>query len=156
MMKEIGEFAFRVICCAFIGSILNCIIQDTKLREIIKFISALLLTLTILEPITSLDYSEILDLEVSYVDDAVYYQNTGITQTKKILNQRIQDEIEAYILTEAHQIGADLTVEITIGEDSLPQKVFLHGKITPSAKLHLEHFLESTLAIAKENQIWTG
>lgn len=155
-MKALGEFAFRIVCCAFISSTLNCIIQDAKLKEFIKLISALILTLTILQPIKSLDLPSMLDLGVTYQEDGIYYRDTGKIQTQKAIRQRIKEETEAYILAEAHQINADIAVTVTVGEDSLPKRVYFQGKLTPSAKTHLESFLESTLSIAKENLIWTG
>ena len=155
-MAEIREFAFRVICCAFICSVLNCFVQETKLREMIKLMCAFVLALTVIGSIVDLDLSALLNWETSYQKDAYAYRNMGEAQTQRAMKQRIKEEVEAYILAEANQINADISIEVTVGEEYLPSKVYLRGEITPQAKKHMKQFLESTLSLAKENQIWTG
>ena len=155
-MADIQKYIFQVICCAFVCAILNFLVQETKFQEIIKMINALILTLTIIQPIGDLNFDKMLQYDISYIEDAAYYRDIGEGQAQKALKQRIKEELETYILAEAKETNSEVTVEVMVGQDLTPEKVYLHGKVTPSAKQHLESFLTSQLSVAKENQIWTG
>ena len=68
------------------------------------------------------------------------------------------DKAEAYILEIAGQLSASVTVEVSVGGDSIPvpQSVRLDGAVTPYAKSRLQTIISEELGISKENQIWTS
>lgn len=155
-MQEIRDFIFGIICCAFICSVLNCLVEKNGHHELIHLLSGLGLTLVIITSVTDLDLGTLLSWDISFQEDANYYSNIGEEQARRALQQRIKEETEAYIQAEANQQNVDLAVNITIGAENLPDKVYLHGNVPPSVKAHMECFLEENLSVSKENQIWTG
>lgn len=155
-MAQIYKFIFQVICCAFICAILNRLLAETRFQPIIKLVGALVLTLMIIQPILNYDFGQQLSLDLPLVEDAAYYRNIGEEEAQRILQQRIKEELETYILAEAKERHADITVDVIIGEENLPEKIYLYGKVSPETRNDLGSFLESNLSVPKENQIWTG
>lgn len=68
----------------------------------------------------------------------------------------IKEETEAYILDKAADLHANLHVEVTVGEDSLPMAVTLSGEASPYARRQIQAIIANDLGISKENQKWIG
>ena len=68
----------------------------------------------------------------------------------------IKSETEAYILDTARSLQAEVTVEVSVNEENVPDSVTVSGAVSPYVRRQLQRIIESDLGIAKENQKWTG
>ena len=74
------------------------------------------------------------------------------------INAIIIEQLQAYILDKAADLGAELEVEILMPDDGSgqPQGVVLRGAVSPYAKTRLQQIIAEDLDIAKEKQQWIG
>jgi hypothetical protein len=70
--------------------------------------------------------------------------------------QCISENLEAYILDKAGRDNISLTVDVTLGEDLVPEMIQIQGKWDQHIKQELTEIIEKELGVAKENQIWIG
>ena len=68
----------------------------------------------------------------------------------------LRSRLEEYILEKAASLDTALSVTVTLGEDNLPEMVYLRGSCAPGTKAELASMMETDLGISKENQLWTG
>lgn len=155
-MDSFREYVLAVVASAMICAVISNLFQNSSLKELVRLLGGLMLTLTVIKPITDIDFSALSQWELPYMQDAAYYRKQGEVQADEAISERIKAETEAYILAEAERMKAKIQVEIMLNEDCIPYKADLRGNISPVVRQHMQTFLETTFAIAKENQIWTG
>jgi hypothetical protein len=70
--------------------------------------------------------------------------------------ERIIQQTQAYILDKARSLDAELTVEVFLGDGTIPVPigVRLEGNISPYARKLLSQMLQDDLGIPAEEQIW--
>lgn len=125
-------------------------------KQLIRLLCGIVMTLVILRPLAGwrceLDLSSVKDA----LDAGSREASVGQYLAREEQIRRITAGVESYILDKAAREGADLTVEVTLGEDLLPAGAVLRGKASREAKENLSRMLEQDLGITKENQLWTG
>ena len=85
---------------------------------------------------------------------------TGVeVQNREALAAIIKSKTEAYILDKAHELGLDVSADVTVEMESAypyPAFVQITGAFTPQQQETLTRYIEENLAIGKERQIWTN
>ena len=68
----------------------------------------------------------------------------------------IKDRTEAYILDKAASMGLSLRVEVILSEEEIPKPITvkLWGTVPPYTKTRLRNWMEDTLGIGEEDQLW--
>ena len=148
-------YILSVICAAFLCAIVSAMVEKkSTVGMVLKLICGIFLTFTVVKPITDirLEDMDFLSLELSQEAQAV--ANMGVSQREGDIAAIIKQELRAYILDKALDLGATLSVDVTLDEELIPGSVTLTGSITPSTRAIMESILEADLGIAKENQIW--
>lgn len=140
------------ILCALVCTLAG---KGNTLSTLIRLLSGIVLAAVVVSPLvdsSSINLKQFLhqlDLDAA---DAV---NAGITISKEQTSVRIRDSLEAYILDKAEELSADISVELTLAEDTLePIEVTLEGNISPFAKNELETMIRQDLGIPREAVKW--
>lgn len=158
-MENIGRYILSVIAASFVVGILGCVLdQRGPSGGAVRLIGGLFLTFTVISPIVQLDFSGITDFWEQYAVEGDAAAAGGEALAQEEYRTIIIEQVEAYILDKANELGAALTVEVTLSNDDvpLPEEVILRGSVSPYAKSQLQGIIEENLAIAKEKQLWIG
>lgn len=155
-MEKIGGYILSIVAaaalCALSGALLE---ENTAVGKLGKQIAGLLLTVTVISPLTNVHFRDIgqyledLDLE------AEAYADYGEESAGEEMGTIIKSRVEAYILDKASAMDLDIAVGVELGEnDMAPYAVTVNGAVSPYAKEVLAGYMESNLGIARENQQW--
>ena len=141
--------------CAITGALFP---PKTAVGQIAKLLSGILLTVTVISPLTNLSFQNLSDYINNLTNDADSYVAEGTFAAQKELASIIKTETEAYILDKANQMGLQIAVEVVLDENnhSIPSSVTVTGNLSPYTKEALSSYIENTLGIAKEKQIWSS
>ena len=121
---------------------------------VIQMVCGMLIAFSVIKPMGQIslpdfkEYTNSLDKKVSAAVE------TGVNQTKELINLRITESTVSYVQSKASELGASLSVRISLDQDSIPVQIELTGKISPNAKSVLEEIIQTDLGIRKEDQIW--
>ena len=121
---------------------------------VIQMVCGMLIAFAVIKPLGKIslpdfkEYTNSLDKKVSAAVE------TGVNQTKELINLRITESTVSYVQSKASELGASLSVRISLDQNSIPVQIELTGKIAPNAKSILEELIQTDLGIRKEDQIW--
>jgi len=156
-MEGIPQYLISVTAAALFCGIINSFtMKKSTGSTIIKLLTGLLMVVTVLSPWPNIDLREFTDYTLDLSADAQEAMSVGEvyakSQTQEIINQRTQ----AYILDKAALLGIEVNVAVTLDDGSPPKPrgVTISGEASPYAKNVLQQYIESNLAIPKENIIW--
>ena len=147
-----------IVVTALVCAIISDLIQDPVSNAIVKMISGMILTITILAPIGSLDFSSFYDFDISIADAASAAADEGFALSREALYSRIKLETESYIQEKAETMNIDICAEISLSNEDLPVPVsaVISGSVSPFEKQQLQELMETDLRITKENLVWIG
>lgn len=157
-MENLRQYVISVTAAALICGVITSMVKKGGAGELIRMLCGLVLSITVLYPISGL-HLDSLSFDLS---SSVQEGERTAAQGEKITRQSIADiiksETEAYILDKASALGIDLRAEVLLGEDTIPVPVgvILTGAASPYARGQLTDAIEKDLGIPKENQLWTG
>lgn len=151
MMEQVASYIFSLVCGGILCAVLLSFGSD-NLRKLLCGVFMLFLVITPLRDVDldgfSLEYRQIaLDAEAAAGD--------GKKQASEAVVNIITDTCASYILTEAAQLGAEVTVTVELdAETQLPCAAVIRGSVTPYARQMLAGYMADTLGIPKEAQQW--
>lgn len=154
-MEALRQYIISVVAAGLICGVVTGLFPGGTGGSIMKLVCGVFLCYTVLAPVSRI---ELEDLAVSSwtLADGSEAVAAGEQLSEQARDRFIKQDLEAYILDKASQLGADLQVEVALEEGGLPCAVTLTGQIAPYQRQQLERFLTLELGIAKENQQWTG
>ena len=155
-MEALRQYVISVVAAAMLCGIVVRLFPNGSGKQVGKLICGLFLVYTVLSPISRVDFSKLPDFSLRYMDDAEDAAAMGENLARDSMADIIKEETEAYILDKAADLHANLHVEVTVGEDSLPTAVTLSGEASPYARRQIQAIIANDLGIAKENQKWIG
>lgn len=157
-MAALGQYILSVAGAALVCGILCGILKDTGTQGIVKLVCGVFLTLTALRPVADISFVEISRFALPYQAEAAEAALAGEDYARDTLCEIIKADTQAYILDKAAELGADVSVRVSVSQDPIPVPVSVQitGSLSPYNKQKLEQIIERDLNIAKENQIWIG
>ena len=155
-MEGLRQYVISVAAAALICGIVSGMVQNGAAKELVRLLCGLFLAVTALHPLVKLDLSNLGEFVLPYTQEAESVAAMGENMARESMADIIKAESEAYILDKAAELNAEITAQITVGDDQAPAAAKLSGEVSPYARQRLEKILESDLGIAKENQLWTG
>lgn len=155
-MEGIRQYALSLICGAMIVGILTAISEKTGFSRQLRLVGSIFLAGILLSPLVSLKLEALPALGTEYQRQAEEAAAQGEKIRIQNLSSLIQGECEAYILTEARAIGAQVEVEITLttAYPPVPSEVTISGRFDADAENRLSELLSKELGIPKEHQTW--
>lgn len=158
-MGEIRQYLIRVTATAIICGIVTAITgKKGSIPVMIRVMSALLLATVLIAPIVKLRLPEFSDLRDQLRIEGDAFVEEGMLSSREALAAIIKRETEAYILDKAASVGADITVSVSLTEDTLPapKSVQIIGQVSPYGKTWLQQKISEELGIPLEEQKWIG
>lgn len=154
MSHAIGKYLLSVASSAMLLSLSQAMLPKGAVRQIAGFIGGLLVILTVLSPVVSIDPDELSRYVSAF---SVDMETDGITDNSQILSDIIKQRCESYILDKAKELGANLEVSIVLCEDThypYPVSVILKGQVTPEQKMSITEMICLDMGIAPQQQEW--
>lgn len=157
-MSGFSGYVLTVFSAALICGILNGLVKDTCCKDQIRLLTSLFLVVTIVAPVLHIEYSLPITFDDVLSGEAEAIVSEGTDISRQAISEVIKTGAEAYILTKAEALDADITVEVTIGYGEQPslEAVRVYGCVSDNVREQLEEIIARDLGIAKENQIWIG
>lgn len=152
------QYLFSVICACLICGILLSLVKGAASQAIVKLLCSALLAVSILAPLSKVDFSREFALLLPDKMDGDRMARAGEDMARKSLAGIIKENAEAYILDKAAELQGELTVDITVTNEDLPvpAAAMFSGRVSPLEKAWLETIMERDLGIPKENLRWSG
>ena len=157
-MAAIAEYLLSVTGAAMVSAVVLRLLEGKGSAAALgKMLTGIFLALTVIGPITQVRLSDVAQLLPDISVDAQAAVAQGEAAAKNALAESISNQLEAYILDKAAQLGVTLTVEVELSEDTIPVpvRIRLQGNISPYAKTRLQSIIRDDLGLDKEKQIWT-
>lgn len=144
------------------GAILcGCITQlagkNGTAATVIRSLCGLYMLLLLLSPIRNMNISDYTKYFENIFTEADAVSKEGEALAGEELTAFIKEKTEAYVLEKAVSLGADLSVEITLGKEDIPAPVSItvKGAVSPYVKKVLTRYIAEQLGIPEEAQHWT-
>ncbi len=158
-MDSIRQYLLSVTAAALICAIARQLTGSKgSAGTVIRIIAGIFLTVTVISPLAEFS----VDGWSDYIRDLQTDAGDAVAEGERILsdnlNEVIKQRTEAYILDKANMLDAEVTVEVTNRSGTLPvpERIVIHGRLSPYAKKRLEELIVQDLGVAKECLEWTG
>lgn len=158
-MDWISMYLLRITIAALVCGIATHLLgEKDTLGRIIRLLAGIFMALTVVSPWTSVKFNDLTDYFENLSAMADVSVSDGENMAREELETIIKSRAQAYILDKADSFGADLTVEVILSSSEIPIPcgVRIAGEISPYGKNRLSQMITEDLAIALEDQIWTG
>lgn len=151
-------YLLSVFAAAMICAIVTRLMGSKGTHAVMtKLISGLVLTFTVISPLSQVHIDQIPDWIGDYSEAGAQASAAGQQMTREALSAGIKTRTEAYILDKATALDVELEVEVTLSDEDIPrpESVRLIGKASPYAKNRLTTIIAEDIGIKKEQQLWT-
>ncbi len=157
-MDNIGTFLLRITASALLCGIVRSLPVTGIAAKLMKLLTGVFMLVTLILPLKDIFLPQFGGNLNALKYDAQQIIGSAQTQTRQELQEIIISETEAYILDKAKNLGAELTVEVSVDDSDLPMPcaVTVRGSISPYAKQQLQQIICSDLGIDTEDQKWIG
>lgn len=156
IMDDLRQYILSVIAAALICSIVNSWIGGKGTHaSVIKLISGLLLTITIVSPLLNIQINDPEAYFDSLAQEAEAVSAEGQFAADKERNAFIKESLENIVQEKAISMNTDISVDITLNNaQHTPQKITLAGTVSPYSKRILSQYIQENLGIPEEDQMW--
>lgn len=158
-MDGIRGYLLQVISSAVVCGILTRLMGNKGLlTETVKLLAGVYMVISVLSPWVDIFLWDIGDLTGDISVNAEAFTEDGKNSAYQAMADIIKSQTEAYILDKANALGAEITVEVSLGgeEFPFPAKVTLSGTISPYGRSVLSNDISENLGISMEDQTWIG
>lgn len=156
-MESIREYLLCITAAAIVCSItVGLMGKKGAYGALIKLLTGLFLTVTVISPWTKLDLADI----SAYTEGLSIDAGDAVAHGESVANEAtaaiIKSQTEAYILDKAASMDLDIEVEVTLSSEAppVPATVSVTGEVSPYAKERLRQCIANDLGIPEENQSW--
>lgn len=155
-MHQLGRYVVALTIAALISGILLSLFPKGWMRSLMQLVCGVFLTITALSPVMQFSIPEFTELTPDYRAQGEALSALGENLVQKETLERIKTTLEAYILDKAAAIPLEISAEVSLTSDGIPESVILTGNVSEDARQKLESILTNDLGIPKERQQWIG
>lgn len=158
MMERLWDYFMGIVAAAMLVAVAQSVLSTPRIRKIAALCGGAVLLLTVLSPLVDVQLGELsFSMEKLEPESAAAFSQMQDERTAQ-MNAIIKRTTETYILDKAEQIGAVISVEVTLAasEDgyNYPSGVTIAGAVTAHQKQVLTAYLAQELGIPAERQVW--
>lgn len=159
MMEAVKHYLLAVtaagLLCGIAGTMLG---EKSAVGRIGRTVTGAVLALVMLGPLTGLRLGSLPDRIGDFAASGTAAAEKGSRAAAAASAEVLKTGLEAYILDKAASLNATVTAEVVVTEENIPQvdTVRLTGAVAPYARGQLAAWMEQTLGIDREKQIWIG
>lgn len=158
MIASIRSYLLSLVAAAMICSMALTLTGKTKGKRMVRLACGLCLVVVLLGPLLNLKSADFSDYLEDLKQDAGAAQTFSQEASAELTAQVITKNAESYILDKATACGAEITVAVDVeaadGLYSVPCGATITGDVTEIQKEALAQFMDETLGIPREKQIW--
>ena len=159
MIAAVGGWILRLTCAALLAAIAGQLMPEGPIRPVGRLVCALAMVTVLLRPLSASPDGRIRSFGGG---------DPGADRTRALLEDQqgqimkgfIEQQIEAYILDKAAELGAACRVSVTCEETEeglwLPATVRVSGSLPGRARQELADVIEAELAVPPDRQQYTG
>ena len=153
MMDAIYQYILLVVCSVILGGIVVLLFSE---NTPIKLVTGLVVLGAVLSPLFEHNTINLEDYFDQFLVDRKIVTSDGEELARQASAAFIKEETEAYVLSKAAELGADIDVDVMLSDHSLPipKEITVSGSVSPYAKKQLITAIEKELGIAEEAQLW--
>lgn len=155
-MTGLREYLISVVAVCLLAALAMAVVQQGKMRGIVRLISGLLVVLTVLQPLPSLDWTVLTEGLLS-IGGSEFDSNAVQREYQARLRENIKRDTRHYIEKKAEELGAFVRAEVELsdGDYPIPVAVRLIGLVNHRQLTELTIFISEGLGIPAERQEWT-
>lgn len=154
-MDGISGYILSLVCTAILCGLIALLFDNqSPISGVVKLVLGIIMTIVVLKPVIQ---ENVFSLETYFEglsNDGAWAVTAGSNYAKSLQEEIIKERTETYILDKASQLGADITVDVSLDESNLPIAACFSGQISPYVKEQLEDFMSKQLAIQEECLSW--
>lgn len=158
MIESIRSYLLSLVAAAMICSMALALSGNTKGKRVVRLACGLCIIVVLLGPLLHLKASDFSDYLEDLQQEADAAQTFSQDASTELTAQVITQSTEAYILDKAAAYGAEITVTVDVqavgGLYSAPCGATITGSVTEVQKEALAQFMDETLGIPRDKQIW--
>lgn len=156
-MDNLRQYLLTVICVSAVCAIVVGLIgKNGSQAAIMKLISGIFITITVISPWLSIQFHDI-----SYYFDSLYSEtqtivDSGMEYSDNETTKIIKERVEEYIHNKASSLGSALDIEVILSESEpyKPISITLTGGVSPYNKRQLQQIISDDLGIPEVDQEW--
>lgn len=150
-------YLFSLTAAALLSALVLALVPEGSVRRTVQLGCGLLLALTALSPLLKLDYDAIAK-QIAEIQLDTETARTGVeVQNRELQARIISEQAAAYIWDKADALGLTLEIEVQTtdrGSGPYPYSASLRGTCGDADRAVLSRYIEQTLAIPAERQVW--
>lgn len=156
-MSALGEYLIGVAAAAMLCGIVNVLMpKQGASAQAMKLLLGLLMALSVVHPWVEISMEDLFGWTegISAKGEGIAAQ--GAMMGEQAYRDGITQRLEAYILDEAEDLGADVQVRVELSEEELPVPIraTVSGALSPYARARLTELLTQDLHISREEIQW--
>lgn len=155
-MGMLGEYLLRLTCCGILCSIVLSLLRDGGTKSILQLTAGVLLTVTAIAPFRNWEIPDLPEQTDRYLQAGYDLASSAEADALDARTKIIKEELEAYILDKANDMGCSIGVQVHMTQEGYPDSVSILGEVDAEAQRRLEKILKEDLGISKEQQTWNG
>lgn len=156
MINQIGTLVVSLTAGAIICAVLQSLFPEGSMKSLIRLVCGIFLMVTALGPVSGVSLPDLGMIAEQYVQEGKEQSFRGEAMAIHEQEERISEELEAYILDKAALPPDQIQVSIQLDTNMIPSSVRICANMEGEEKQKLEAVIAGELGIAKENQQWTG
>ncbi len=153
-MGALGEYLIGVTVAAVICSVVKKLGSKGTLGAVLRLVTGGFLALAVLSPWVGIKVEDFKNFTFEFQQEAEQLTEQGQQAGEEALCNVIKQRTAAYILDKAQSLGAEIQVDVILNEKHIPVRITVTGALSPSAKGVLSAYMEDTLGIKREAQVW--
>ena len=154
-MEEFRTYILSVTAAGILCAMVNTLAGKGTYSSLLKLMTGVVLATVVISPVASIPavnltrYLDALELDAAEAVEA------GTRYSREQSQARITEDLEAYILDKAEELGMEITVALTLDEETMvPASVTIEGSASPHARTVMESILQEYLGIPLEALTW--
>ena len=150
------EYIAQAVAAALLCGIIVSMTKHSSGGSIVRMLCGVFMTIVLIQPLAGTNVSFLESILPDITGDAEAVASEGAAAAKDIRREYIKQRVQAYILSRAKTMEADIQANVSLDEDCVPVSVSIAGRISPLSRSRLTQIIASELGIPKERQEWIG
>ena len=150
------EYIAQAVAAALLCGIIVSMTKHSSGGSIVRMLCGVFMTIVLIQPLAGTNVSFLESILPDITGDAEAIASEGAAAAGDIRREYIKQRVQAYILSRAKTMEADIQANVSLDEDCIPVSVSIAGRISPLSRSRLTQIIASELGIPKERQEWIG
>ena len=152
MLEALRLWIFRLIGASLLGSVALSVTLSPKMKRVVSLCCSFLAAAVLLSPLAGLSDAS---FSLSGLRESAALRTSELEERNAELRASIiASECEAYILSKAIELGAQVSVSVTLDKECNPYSCAITSNSGGAVKFALSETIEKDLGIPLSRQYW--